>query len=886
MFSVKVGIPQLDDLYIEDHEFVIDIYKNLQVKLLVKSSNYSCEEIVDIMKMYDKFPIILNNVTSFMVTPGYARIEDDDKLEIQFYGYVANLYKKYGYFTENGNGTIDYTIIDDATGKAVGVSAIDLASRVLMGTNFNLTYAPAVDKNGMVKMENKIYVRGEWLSRAEWMYEIAKNCFYYEYVGPDIKINGQTYKPDFTTDNSNDLDANNGKLIDCCNVLYDDNGNISIGIAGCEYLGDNNWRKITTDITDFVLTPNDTVYNFIEYDNAVVQGGELSDREKKRTYLAKPIKLDSHEVFSNAFNKENYEFDGLSKKESWTLQSDGSNSYLQCESFRSGDCNFVVYDFATLDGLVSNFDESNIFQVNLADMSGGIPPWPAKEAHRCFLQYQTRRMGLFFNLQYPYPDYFDDKDENEREHQMMDGYFFYLEMVTHPETVGYETSLHVPKDLARVMIHELLHTVPGLESSDNLHRSDGFWNWMIMHGSPYAPYTNDRYGCADTNELLDYFYKYLMEQITTPQPRTIVHINIPMDLITAATQYIPADKFIISQTAGVLDDTYIIKTLNHDVTSSTVPWATFEDTIVISPHDMAGTTWNCGGIAFGRRCSVPVTLADYEVTDTSLQFNGFVHEYFLVLATTLNMYAATDDDYDIYPIKKEDEDKRILIRRRFEFDESMLDVPHTIKLEVVPEVADNVRKTIQKLTFKANVWKTSNPDTVVSYEKTFHMSDYTQPQYKSGRVGLFTWARYPNEVAGEEDLDTVEHPFIVKFDDFIIKCQSETLYGQVNKPIIMHRDRAINNNTTGVCVAQALLETKNRDKDIKVKVDPLIFYERTIVPGQWVSINYPKSIAGEYRVCGININPEEVEFCLNHSDIKFIDQFDGIRKLIDVLDSF
>jgi len=199
---------------------------------------------------------------------------------------------------------------------------------------------------------------------------------------------------------------------------------------------------------------------------------------------------------------------------------------------------------------------------------------------------------------------------------------------------------------------------------------------------------------------------------------------------------------------------------------------------------------------------------------------------------------------------------------------------------------NNVRKTIQKLTFKANVWKTSNPDTVVSYEKTFHMSDYTQPQYESGRVGLFTWARYPNEVAGEEDLDTIEYPFIVKFDDFIIKCQSETLYGQVNKPIIMHRDRAINNNTTGVCVAQALLETKNRDKDIKVKVDPLIFYERAIVPGQWVSINYPKSIAGEYRVCGININSEEVEFCLNHSDIKFIDQIDGIRKLIDVLDSF
>lgn len=882
MFNVKIGIPQLEDLYVEDHQFSIDIYKNIQIKLLVKSPNYGCDEIVDIMKMYDKFPIILNNVTSFMVTPGYARIQDDDKLEIQFYGYIANLFKKYGYFTENGNGTIDYTIIDEVTGKAVGVSAIDLASRVLLGTNFNLAYAPSIDRNNMINMENKIYVRGEWLSRAEWMYEIAKNCFYYEYVGPTITINGQEYTPDFTTDTGD----YNGKLVDCCNVLYDNNGNITIGIAGCEYLGDNNWRKITTDITDFVLTPNDTVFNFIEYDNAVVQGGELSDREKKRTYLAKPIKLDSHEVFSNSFNKENYEFNGLSSRGCWTLQTDGSNSYLQCDSFRSGDRNFVVYDFATVEGLVSNFDESNIFQVNLADMSGAMTPWPAQEADRCFLQHQTRRMGTFFNLQYPYPAYFDDKDETEREHQMMDGYFFYIEAFTTPLSTGYTPPKHVPKDLARLMIHEMLHTVQGLESSDNLHRSDGFWNWMIMHGSPYAPYTNDRYGCADTNELLDYFYKYLMEQITTPQPRTIVHINIPMDLITAAAQYIPADKFIISQTAGVLDDTYIIKTLNHDVTSSTVPWATFEDTIVMSPHDMAGTTWNCGGIASGRRCSVPVTLADYDAIDTSLQFFGYKHEYFLVLATSLNMYAATDTDYDIYPMKFQDEEKRILFRKRFEFHDSVFDVPHTIRLEIVPEYAPNFKKTIQKLTFKSSVWVTDDPSIKVNHEQTVHMSDYSKPQYESGKVGLFTWARYPNEVAGEEDMDTIEHPFKVKFDDFIIKCQSETLYGQVNKPIIMHRDRSINNNTQGVCVAQSLLETKNIDKDIKIKVDPMIFYEKAIVPGQWVSINYPKSIAGEYRVCGINIDPDEVEFCLNHSDVKFIDQFDGIRKLIDVLDSF
>jgi len=707
MFSVKFNIPILNELYIEDFLFEIDIYKNLRAKIIVNSTNFDYDEIVSVMKQYDMLPIILNGVASFPVTPGYASINEGDNLEVQLFGHVANLFKKYGYYTENGNGLIDYTVENEEE-NTIGISPIVLALDVLKGTNFNLQYAPSVDSNNNINPNNRIYIRGEWLSRAEWMYEIAKNCYFYEYVGPEINVNGMTYMPDFTTDtnvreSTDTVSENAGALIDCCNVMYDDVGNIIIGVAGCKYLGNNLWKKITTNITDFILSPRDTTFNFIEYENAVVQGSEIDDNKLKRTYLAHPIQLDMNEMFKTTFNVKNYTFEGLTSGDPWTLLNDGINPYLQCDTFRTGECNYINYDFATIVGLITHFGDSNMFQIDIADMSGGWGPWPAQEADRLYLGYQTRRAGIFCHLQYPY--YENNTTAEPREKDLMEGYYFFLQQDIRPTTIN-------------------------------------------------------------------------------------------------------------------------------------------------------GT-----------------------------EFVGQTYELYLCVYSRLNMIDEKDDlkDYQSYNADEVAENDYIIMRERVTLNQEFMHIPHTIKLVVTPVMENNL---IQSIDFTASIWETSTPNVVQTKTATVYSTNWKQDKWESGKAGLFTWTRAVNEGYIEGDPEAIEYPFKVKFDNFIVHCLSDTLYGNVNKPIIMHRDKAINNNTQGVLVSQAMLGQQARDKDIKVQVDPLIFFDRGIIPGQWVQIDRPFALKGEHRVCSINITPDEVELCLNHSDMKYVDQIDGVKKLIDTLDSF
>lgn len=859
MFSVEFTIPQLRDVYVEDYEFQIDIYRNTRVKLVVESPNLDPDEIVQILKMYDSLPIILNGVMTFTVTPGFARIVDDTKLEIQFYGHIANLFKKHGYYTLNGSGLIDYTIVDDETGIAIGVSPIELANDVLKGTNFKLLYAPSILRGGNISPYNRIFIRGEWLNRAEWLYEIAKNCYYYNYEGPDIVENGKVYRPDFTTDidttRMSAEEGTDGKLNDQCNVICDDVGNIMIGVAGCEYLGNNNWRKIVTNITDFVLSPKDTTYNFITYDNAVVQGGELLDLKndsKKRTYLAKPIKLEMFEVFKNTFNKETYAYEGLSNDKSWKLNTDGDNVSLQCDSFRSGDRNFVCYDFATVDGLICNMGETNTFQVDITDVSGTPNiPWPAQENDRLILAYDRRRAGLFFNQQWPY--YEDDSEDSPRTKEQMEGYFVFLEHFTSPAERFYLAPVSTPTTLATTILAELLKTIPG---------------------NP-----------ATANDIVGVHYRWAM--VLGDVEWSVI------DSALAKVQEMAPGKFVFNHffTEPEKDTHWYL----HQFGENVVPFPTQDARkfMIFSPHDMDETKWGnyyCYAENVHEHLTMKIVVADYSAADQVQHFEGFDHSLYLCMYGNMNMYSPKEENYQYYQNSVEREEKKVILRERIDLSFNpgkYLETPHTLKVDVTPFYSGS--GMLMGFTFRIAVWQTPDTSVIMTYERTVHASNYLEPFYPTGKVGLFTYNRAPNEVAGVDDMDNTDYPLKIRFDNYKISCMSETLYGNVDKPILMHRDKAINNNTQGTMVAQSLLETQNRDKEIKVLVDPLLFFEKGIIPGQWVIINYPFGIKSDdagYRVQGINITPDEVEFCLNHSDIRFIDQVDGIKKLIDVLDSF
>jgi len=64
----------------------------------------------------------------------------------------------------------------------------------------------------------------------------------------------------------------------------------------------------------------------------------------------------------------------------------------------------------------------------------------------------------------------------------------------------------------QLLQHELLHTVEGLESSDDLRVSGGFLAWLAAEGDPVPGFTAaTRETYPIDNEILDYFYTYLTE---------------------------------------------------------------------------------------------------------------------------------------------------------------------------------------------------------------------------------------------------------------------------------------------------------------------------------------------------------------------------------------
>lgn len=68
----------------------------------------------------------------------------------------------------------------------------------------------------------------------------------------------------------------------------------------------------------------------------------------------------------------------------------------------------------------------------------------------------------------------------------------------------------------QVLLHELLHTVPGLESSDNMRTSPGFIEWLKAHPSEMgAEFIADPENYPATEEILGLYYYYLTEKYWT-----------------------------------------------------------------------------------------------------------------------------------------------------------------------------------------------------------------------------------------------------------------------------------------------------------------------------------------------------------------------------------
>jgi len=71
----------------------------------------------------------------------------------------------------------------------------------------------------------------------------------------------------------------------------------------------------------------------------------------------------------------------------------------------------------------------------------------------------------------------------------------------------------------QTLLHELLHTIEGLESSDDLYFSEGFLAWLEAHPSDLATaFLRNPAAMETTYELLSFFYYYLIETYrTTPE---------------------------------------------------------------------------------------------------------------------------------------------------------------------------------------------------------------------------------------------------------------------------------------------------------------------------------------------------------------------------------
>lgn len=206
---------------------------------------------------------------------------DSDKnntiMNMTLQSHVIDLWRSFGYYMEGTNGYVDHS--ED------GIYADELLKKIVDGScasRFRVKYCP----------HQLIKIKGEWLSKTQWLYEIAKNLSF------SLNTNS-TYS---TSELMATADPANDVIIDKMNVVISSNGDIYIMPLGSTIAGtDPNYvgyfTKRIHDITNYVWESTKTSVNMIDYTNAIVLDGSGTGAARKN-YLAKPISVEYTNDFS------------------------------------------------------------------------------------------------------------------------------------------------------------------------------------------------------------------------------------------------------------------------------------------------------------------------------------------------------------------------------------------------------------------------------------------------------------------------------------------------------------------------------------------------------------------------------------------------------------
>jgi len=205
-----------------------------------------------------------------------AKDKNNTIMNMTLQGHVIDLWRTFGYYMEGTNGFVDHS--------ENGIYADELLSRIIDGScasRFRVKYCP----------HTLIKIKGEWLSKTQWLYEIARNL--------SFSVNDNS---DYSTSHfMATTDASSDTIIDKMNVVINYAGEIYIMPAGTTIAGtDPDYKgffaKRSADISDYTWDVSKTSVNMIDYTNAIVLDGSGTGAGRKN-YLARPISVS----YSNDF---------------------------------------------------------------------------------------------------------------------------------------------------------------------------------------------------------------------------------------------------------------------------------------------------------------------------------------------------------------------------------------------------------------------------------------------------------------------------------------------------------------------------------------------------------------------------------------------------------
>lgn len=862
-FFLSLGTNYNYDIDITNYDIKLSIYSIPYAEITFVSNDIPIHDILAMLKRENQIEMIINGISIINMIPIQAEIlEDNVSIKLTLTGYLGDLFRSNGYYVKDGTGYVDYTRLID--GEQVGVYAYNLAVDVLKHTHFGLRYAPAYDSEGTLYPESKIYVRGDWLSRTAWMYTIAANCFFSDNIDYDPTVPGS---PEFVTDMQD-----SSALVDCCNVLLYKDNTVTIGVAGCQQvyadgIPTNYWRKKVVNLTDYITTRENTIFKFIDFDNAVVQGGSGSGSSRD-TYVANPISVNYLEPFNADFDLTRMDYFGSGSAvddyatEKWSIAYGESNHpndpFLWLVSADAS--NERKEEFARVSGLWMNIDSDTEVSVDLTSETDVQYDYfhdvNAPDVLHVVNPYSFT--GLFMG--YDNPEYKPD------DYPSVNGYFFGLtRQKTDDAKQHYKVFICEGTNRERVqsaldMINSNVNsagvwsftvsptTVPGKdwyhETNVVVLNPDGTYSKHPMVAMPYNDFeivfdTTTTYGglCTETGNRIS---------INSDDPNTftveMLYQRIWHELLHGVPDIESADNMNTSGVSGEFHTWLVDNSLTGE-------WTPTQEGAMDSLAHL---------LLWDRYLTIRVKEAFKGETTT-----GFA------IAKKMTVKHEEDEDYDIETVFYEEDDR--FMKYNFE---------QVFNLKVtVEKIFDEEVKSFK---FTIEIRKRGSATPLYTY--TFLETDIGEEIYQSGEVGVFAFSKIVPELVNNPD--SIPNPMIAKFDNLTIKGNSETLFGEINKPVIFSKNKSLNNGVQGKIVAKSILAQQNNLKEITIGVNPTTIYDMKIEPGMWVDIDAPTEIAGQHRIISITMTPEDIKLNLNRDYMRFTEYIAGMKENINIIDSF